>query len=145
MTDDHNQDVVLPGETELPMSTRKSTRSGREFFSPQHLRDFVLLSKLSKQTYFAPSRQLPRVRCEVLNDQRLSTLRWDNLLTSLRSGSYGSLLSFVQQHSEDGYLDEWHPSLLATKANAEDKGRRHEWPLFPRIQKGLPIGNFNWK
>jgi hypothetical protein len=102
------------------MSTRRTTRSGREVRTPQHLRDFVLLTNLSKQTYFAPTRNLPRVRCEVINHQRLSTLRWDNLLTSLRSGSYGSLLSFVQKHSEDGYINEWHPSLLATKANAED-------------------------
>jgi hypothetical protein len=56
------------------------------------------------------------------NHQRLSTLRWDNLLTSLRSGSYGSLLSFVQKHSEDGYINEWHASLLATKANAAMNG-----------------------
>jgi hypothetical protein len=105
-------------QVELPMSTRRTTRLGREVRTPQHLRDFVLLTNLSMQTYFA--RNLPRVRCEVINHKRLSTLRWDNLLTSLRSGSNGSLLSFVQKHSEDGYINEWHPSLLATKANTED-------------------------
>jgi hypothetical protein len=88
--------------------------------TPKHLRDFILLTNLSKQTHFAPLRNLPRVRCEVLNHQRLCSLQWNNLLTSLRGGSYGSLLSYVQQHSENGFLDEWHPSLLATKANAED-------------------------
>jgi hypothetical protein len=106
MANDPTQVGVLPVETELPMSTRKTTRSGREVRTPQHLRDFVLLSKLSRQTYFAPSRNVPRVLCAVLNHQRLSSPRWDNLLTSLRSGSYASLLSFVQQHPEDGYLDE---------------------------------------
>jgi hypothetical protein len=101
-------------QDELPMSTIRTTRSEREVRTPQRLQDFVLLSNLSKQTYFTPPRNLPRVQCEVLNHQRLSTLRWDNLLTSLRSGSFGSLVSFVQQNSEDGYLEEWHPPLLAT-------------------------------
>jgi hypothetical protein len=119
---------------ELPMSTIRTTRSGREVQTPQRLRDLSLLSILSKQTYFAPSRNLPRVRCEVLNRQRLSTLRWDNLLTSLRSGSYGSLVSFVRQHSEDGYIEEWHPSLLATKANAEDNPTWNEAMTGPFSQ-----------
>jgi hypothetical protein len=60
---------------------------------PKHLCDFILLTNLSKQTHFAPSRKLPRVRCEILNHQRLSSLKWDNLLTSLRGGAYGSLLN----------------------------------------------------
>jgi hypothetical protein len=47
-------------------------------------------------------------------------LNWDNLLTSVQRGTYGALLSFTQQHSSDGFIEEWHPSLLATKANAED-------------------------
>jgi hypothetical protein len=103
-----------------PTVNRRTTRSGREIQAPKHLRDFILLNKLSKQTHFAPAKNLPRIRCEVLNHQRLSTLRWDDLLTSIRGGSFGALLSFTQQHSDDGFLEEWHPSLLSTKANLED-------------------------
>jgi hypothetical protein len=94
----------LPDATTLPLRT---TRSGRESKHPKHLRDFILLNNLSKQTRF---------RCEVLNHQRLSILSWDNLLTCFRGGAYGSLLSYTQQHSDCGFIEEWHPALLATKA-----------------------------
>jgi hypothetical protein len=63
---------------------------------------------------------LPCVRCEVFNHQKLSTLQWDDLLASLRGGSYGAFLSYTQQNSDGGFLSKWHPCLLATKANAED-------------------------
>jgi hypothetical protein len=112
--------AVSDERNDEPTENRRTTRSGREIQAPKHLRDFILLNKLSKQTSFAPTRNLPRIRCEVLNHQRLSTLNWDDLLTSIRGGSYGALLSFTQQHSDDGFLDEWHPSLLSTKANLED-------------------------
>jgi hypothetical protein len=79
----------LPDATTLPLRT---TRSGRESRPPKHLRDFILLNNLTKQTRFAPTTYLPRVRCEVLNHQRLSTLSWDNLLTCFRGGAYGALL-----------------------------------------------------
>jgi hypothetical protein len=104
----------------------------------------VMVSNLSKQTYFAPSRNLPRVRCKVLNHQRLSTLRWDNLLTSLRSGSSGSLVSFVQQHPGDGYLEEWHPSFLATKANAEDNPTWNEAMTGPSLKDSNRLVNQSW-
>jgi hypothetical protein len=75
---------------------------------------------MSKQARFAPSRNLPKVSVEVLNRQYLSTLNWDNLLTSVQRETYGALLSYTQQHSSDGFIEKWHPSFLATKANAED-------------------------
>jgi hypothetical protein len=114
LTPDPELQDVLPDE---PTEIRRTTRSGRESKQPKHLRDFILLNNLSKQTSFAPTRKLPRVRCEVLNHQRLSTLRWDDLLTSIRGGSYGALLSFTQQHSDEGFLNEWHPSLLSVGTN----------------------------
>jgi hypothetical protein len=85
--------------------------------TPHHLRDFVLLPQLSNQIYFTNSRNLHLVRCEILNYQRFSILLWDNLpkITSIRGGSFGAMLSFIQQHSENGFLGEWHPALWATK------------------------------
>jgi hypothetical protein len=52
----------------------RQTRSGRQIKIPARLKDFVLFNNMSKQTRFAPSRNLPKVSGEVLNRQYLSTL-----------------------------------------------------------------------
>jgi hypothetical protein len=125
----HNSPDIVSEEKTQPTESidsgtssppRRQTRSGRQVKTPKKLNDFVLFNSLSKQTWFAPSRNLPKVSCEVLNRQYLSSLKWDNLLTSLQRGNYGSMLSYMQRQSSDGYIEEWHPSLLASKANAED-------------------------
>jgi hypothetical protein len=98
----NHPDIVPDIDSEFPVESettnvpsKTTTRSGRQVRPPKHLRDFVLLSNLSERTHFAPSRNLPRVRCEVFNHQKLSNLQWDALLTSLRGGSFGSLLSYT--------------------------------------------------
>jgi hypothetical protein len=63
---------------------------------------------------------------------------WNTLLTSLRRGNYGALLSYMQRQSSDGYIEEWHPSLLATKANAEDH------PTWNEAMNG-PYANGFWE
>ncbi|KAG7343789.1 reverse transcriptase RNA-dependent DNA polymerase [Nitzschia inconspicua] len=71
-------------------------------------------------TKFEYGHKLPRVQGEVLNNQRLATLNWNNLLQTCRTGSYGAFLTELQRNTVDGYVEEWNPALLATKANAED-------------------------
>ena len=102
--------------------TRRSTRSRRP--NRQYEEDYVTFtpshSTQSKQTKFSYGDNLPKVRGEVLNQQRLATLNWNNLLQACRTGTYGSFLTELQRNTVDGYLEEWNPALLATKANAED-------------------------
>jgi hypothetical protein len=82
---------------------RWSCRKAR--VTERYREDYVMFSKrcLSKQTRFRPNESLSRVPGEVLNNQRLCSLRWDGFLSSLRNGSYGALLSYVQRNSIDGY------------------------------------------
>jgi hypothetical protein len=47
-------------------------------------------------------------------------LRWEELKTYCLSGTLGAYTSYTQPETVDGYIEDWHPSLLATKANAED-------------------------
>jgi hypothetical protein len=64
---------------------------------------------------------LPRVHGEQLNQQRfLATLSWDNLRECLIKGTYGSFLTELSKNTTNGYIEEWNPALLATKANAKD-------------------------
>ncbi len=108
-----------PSEASSPLRLRTSGRITR---LPSHLRkDFQLdshpqrtnlVTNLSKQTSFPTNQRLPRINGEVLNHQRLSTLQWNDLLSSLRGGTYGALLSYTRRHSSDGFIEEWHPSLL---------------------------------
>lgn len=141
---------VEPSQDET--TSRRSQRSRR---IPEHLRkDFVLDSHrprfnltgitgtLSKQTKFSFSKTLPRFRGEVLNQQRLSTLRWNELLTSVKKGTYGALLTELRRNSPDGFIEEWNPSLLATKANAEDHPTYEEamnGPLAAGFKKACEI------
>ena len=126
-----DDDDVAPATS--PIQTQEPTpgirRSGRTRQMPSHLSDFVLdyakplsgmMAALTKQTRFSHFNNLPRTRGEVLNQQRLATLQWDDLKTSLVSGAYGSMLSELRRNTVDGFIEEWNPMLLATKANAED-------------------------
>ncbi len=80
----------------------------------------TISGNLSKQTSFLPNNQLPRIKGEFLNQQRLATLRWDDLRKMCIQGTYGSRLSHLQRNTIDDQIEELHPSILATKANAED-------------------------
>jgi hypothetical protein len=64
---------------------------------------------------------LSRAPGEFLNIQRLCSLMWDGFLSSPRCGSYRALLSQFQRKSNDGFIEEWHLSIFATKSNAEDQ------------------------
>ena len=64
--------------------------------------------------------QLPRIRGERYNEEKLANLRWHELTEMCRSGTLGAFLSQLQKETVDGYIEDWNPALLATKANAED-------------------------
>jgi hypothetical protein len=109
--------------------TERVTRTGRRIRLPSRFLDdpvpqqrlgFAGQPNLSKQTLFHAGAQLPRVRGEKINEQRLAMLRWNELLTLCRAGNMGAFATMVQMNTIDGFLEDWHPSLLATKANAED-------------------------
>jgi hypothetical protein len=132
-------DPSLPND-QLPAATNKKTRrrttpSQPTRRSPRERKPSLVLSdekfvtsrlglsssyNLSKQTTFSASNRLPRVRGERLNDQRLASLRWEDLKRHCLSGTIGALASQLQRETVNGYLEEWNPALLATKANAED-------------------------
>ena len=124
-------------QTDFPVDQRERTvrfadqlrRSTRQRRQPQRLINETYPSQrlgfggqpqLSKQTKFKIGEQLPRIRGESLNAQRLATLRWDELLQNCRTGNFGALATYTQKETVDGYIEDWHPILLATKANAED-------------------------
>jgi Reverse transcriptase (RNA-dependent DNA polymerase) len=93
---------------------------------------------LSKQTVFRHGTNLPRVRSEVLNAQRLATLNWNHLLNVCIAGTYGAFLTELQRNTIDGYIEEWNPAFLSTKANAEDH------PDFDTVMNGPHAAGF-WK
>jgi hypothetical protein len=94
---------------------------------PQYVSDALLnrpryqSSNLSKQRIFPsdPAR-LQRVRQSHLNQQALARLDWSNLRDMCIKGTYGFFLAELNQNIQDGYVEEWNPALLGTKANAED-------------------------
>jgi hypothetical protein len=94
-------------------------RHGDEIYNVQRL-GFTGLPHLSKQTMFKRGIQLPRIRGERYNEEKLANLRWHELTEMCRSGTLGAFLSQLQKETVDGYIEDWNPALLATKANAED-------------------------
>jgi len=135
-------------EREIPRDPDRQirrTRSGRQVRRPlfddeiysQRL-GFVGQPQLSKQTMFSLNNQLPRVRGEKLNEQRLALLRWEDLKTYCLSGTIGAYASYTQRETIDGYIEDWHPALLATKANAEDT------PTWNEAMNGPHAAGF-WK
>ena len=113
----HSKTVVprRSGRTRTP----SNTMTDEAFVRPRRL-SLASAYNLSKQVNFSSGNYLPRVRGERLNDQRLSTLQWDDLKRLCLSGTIGAFASQLQRESVDGYVEDWHPALLAVKANSED-------------------------
>jgi Reverse transcriptase (RNA-dependent DNA polymerase) len=104
-----------------------SRRSAREPKVPSRLIETIdatqrtyLSGNLSKQTKYSPGSTLPRVPGSQLNNLRLATLQWDKLRETCIKGTYGSFLTELSRNSSDGFIEEWNPAFLATKANRED-------------------------
>jgi hypothetical protein len=106
--------VVPPGRFRANATAEVSSESARQRLG------FTGKPSLSKQTKFDYGATLPRVHGEQLNQQRLATLSWDNLRECLIKGTYGSFLTELSKNTTNGYIEEWNPALLATKAIAED-------------------------
>jgi len=94
---------------------------------------------LSKQTWFPNGSSLAKVRGEHLNESSLANLNWSNLTEICLNGTYGALVTQqLRDSSEGGYIEEWNPLLLATKANSEDS------PSWDQAMSGPHAAGF-WK
>ena len=107
----------------LRRSTRKRTVKGvwvPEEDRPVRRSNLAGAYNLSKQTKFSSDSKLPRVRGELLNDQKLAALHWEDLKKHCLKGTLGAFASQFQRETIDGYMEDWNPALLGTKANSED-------------------------
>jgi len=110
-----------------PITDPPPRRSNRQVRPPSRLIDTMDATQrtyfslnLSKQTKYSPGSTLPRVPGSLINNLRLATLNWDKLCATCIKGTYGAFLSELGRNSENGFIEEWNPAFLATKANKED-------------------------
>ena len=131
---------VDPIQPPVPFSPRRSNRTRRP---PTRLNllstcQYTKPSRLSKQTSFSPTRRLPRVHGEHLNQQYLASIGWDRLL-NVCSQLSGTLGSFASEHRRNTYktlVEYLNPALLATMANKDDN------PTFLEALSGPDAAGF---
>lgn len=97
-------------------------------------RHFASLNLSKTRIFPSDQSRIQRARHTDLNNQALASLDWSFLKKTCLNGTYGALLSEMSRNTQDGYIEEWNPSLLATKANAEDT------PTFDQAMSG-PLRN----
>ena len=63
--------------------------------------------------------QIQKARHSDINQQRLASLDWKGLKKICKDGTYGAFLAEQSQETDSGFIQEWNPAFLATKANAD--------------------------
>ena len=118
--------TFAPETPAAPVEPRRSSRStkgqpaSRLINEAYHICRPTSDPRYSKQTVFQYGRPLPRVRGELLNNEKLMSLNWERLLHLTTEGTLGSFLSEAQKETIDGCLEYFNPALFATLANKED-------------------------
>jgi hypothetical protein len=64
----------------------------------------------------------PIIRANVLNEQRIATLQWDKLVTSMKIGKFGQMMVEIAKNTDNlnDTIKELYPGILAAKASDED-------------------------
>ncbi len=121
----------------LPTPPQRMTRSGRQVVAPRRLITELYNSgepRFRGENYSAYQygrQPNQRIRAGALNESFLHGLEWD--FTAPTSAAY-----LLSHFDEEGYIDEIHPTVLATQANAEDH------PTFEQAMNG-PNKEGYWK
>jgi hypothetical protein len=65
---------------------------------------------------------LPRIRANVLHEQRISTLQWDKLVTSMKTGNFGQMMVEIAKNTDipNYTIEELYTGILAAKENNKD-------------------------
>ena len=117
--------TTIPTRIPTPVHSIPTTCSGRQVRRPDRLIETMKFAPIS--THDCTHRQSLRcpkqkVSSEILNQQFLMGLKWDDLVKTICSADLRSMMSLIEQHTDlDHATVEWmHPMVMAAKANASD-------------------------
>jgi hypothetical protein len=115
-------------ESESPVTRVTCTRSGLQNLPPSRMNLHTTKKQFGSDTLPAYTGNKntqevpPRIRANVLNEQRLATLQWDTLVTSMKIGNFGHMMVEISKNTDalNETIEELYPRILAAKANDED-------------------------
>jgi hypothetical protein len=115
-------------ESESPVTRVTCTRSGRQSRPPSRMNLHTTKKQFGSDTLPAYTGNQntqevpPRIRANVLNEQRNVTLQCYKLVTSMKIGNFGQMMVKIASNNDvlNDTIQELYPGILAAKANDED-------------------------